>query len=125
MGQTTKSWLVNQPTRNQGFIAGFKGNQWVFISPDHDAGYFRYVRGGVLVDDRHFFRGGPIVKQSESRGRYKNGRQYMEYWGCFSPVSWIVTSINGHITWVTVMFEKPYKWSYGPLIRTGFWAHQQ
>ena len=28
-----------------------KGNQWVFISPDHEAGYFwgGYVRGGVWL----------------------------------------------------------------------------
>ena len=36
-----KSWLLNQrpltyPPRNKGLIAGLiKGNQWVFISPDH------------------------------------------------------------------------------------------
>ena len=39
------------PPRNQGLIAGLiKGNQWVFISPDHKAGYFCV---GGLVDDRH------------------------------------------------------------------------
>ena len=45
--------FVNQPTpratyppkRNKGFIAGLKGNQWVFISPDHKA---LFLGGGAL-----------------------------------------------------------------------------
>ena len=39
--------MANQPPRNKGLIAGLiKGNQWVFISPDHKAGYF--WAGGML-----------------------------------------------------------------------------
>ena len=41
--------MAGQPARNKGLIFGLiKGNQWVFISPDHKAGYFwgGYVRAG-------------------------------------------------------------------------------
>ena len=52
-----ESWLVNQPPpngnipppRNKSLIAGLiKGNQWVFISPDHEALLFHLISGGVV-----------------------------------------------------------------------------
>ena len=39
----TRLFMASQPTppRNKALIFGLlKGNQWVFISPDHEAGYF-------------------------------------------------------------------------------------
>ena len=45
-------WLINQPrphtkpSRNKGFNSRIIRNQWVFISPDHKAGYFLGVNMG-------------------------------------------------------------------------------
>ncbi len=65
------------PPRNKGLIAGLiKGNQWVFISPDHKAGYFwgdiRGIRGGLVDQPQCFHSHRRVANPSSREGNKTN-----------------------------------------------------
>ena len=89
------------PPRNKALIFGLiKGNQWVFIVPDHKAGYFLgYPRGigGVPLDSHD------IMNKSGD-----NALMVFDFQGFVDSTRWVGREpivING-VTW------GPYKWPY-------------
>ena len=90
------------PPGNKALIAGLiKGNQWVFIVPDHKAGYFLggVALGGVPLDSHQT----PRVTSLEMDAKR------LPTWRIIPVSKWLITMVSKSPNWGYSPYKSP-KW---------------